>query len=118
MIDKAQSIWQLLSANLQRVCHNTEYPQKPSKSLRYLKCIGNVQRSACALFLKFKVKKMKRIILDEIKTAIRFELQSGISELVKEEVVDRLSEKGEDFVENELDDKIEELLERLIKYLG
>lgn len=61
---------------------------------------------------------MKKAIINEIKTAIRFELDSGIKELVKEEVVDRLSEKGEDFELMEIDDKIEKLLEKLIKCLG
>ena len=60
---------------------------------------------------------MKKAIINEIKTAIRFELDSGIKGLVKEEVIDRLSEKGEDFDLDEIDDKIEELLERLIKCL-
>lgn len=62
---------------------------------------------------------MKKEIKDAIKTAIRFELESGIDRnQVREAAVDELTEAGTPHNTDEIVDTIDALFERLIKHLN
>ena len=62
---------------------------------------------------------MKREIKEAIKTAIRFELESGIDrDQVKDEIVAGLAGTGTPHNIDEITDAIDTLFERLIKHLN
>lgn len=62
---------------------------------------------------------MKREIREAIKTAIRFELESGIDrDQVREAIVDELTEAGTPHNTDEIVDAIDAIFDRLVKHLN
>ena len=63
--------------------------------------------------------KMKREIREAIKTAVRFELESGIDrDQVKDAIIDELTDAGTPHDIDEIVDAIDTLFERLVKHLN